>query len=163
MKKNITLAALLMLFALVFTSCNDKKSEWRYFYGYSVDDIAGHYDFSNIPDAFEFLTESDEVFICEDATLTVQKLTESTVEIQLKCPDEEYNQTFNGKPYSANDDFRVYLYRGIMEVPDYELHAIVYTNEKGQVRLHGYGRKRKGGDPLVGDYWVNWYFDVIKN
>ena len=163
MKKHITLAAVLMLFALVFTSCGDKKSEWKYFYGYSVDDIVGHYDYSNLSDAFEFITESNEVFICEDAIVTVEKLTESTVQIQLKCPDEGYNQTFTGKPNSANDDFRVYLYQGFEDVPDYELHAIVYTNEKGEVRLHGYGRKLKGGDPVIGWYWENWYFDVIKN
>lgn len=162
MKKHITLAAMLMLFAFVFSGC-EKKSEWMYLYGYTVDDIAGDYHYSNVSGAFEFLTGSDEVFICRDAILTVEKLTERTVQIHLKCPDEGYNQTFVGQPFSANNDFRVYLYLGSEEVPQYELHASVYTNEKGEVRLHGYGRKAKGGDPLIGMYWENWYFDMIKN
>ena len=51
MKKNITLAALFMLVALVFTGC-EKKNEWSYFYNYSVDDIAGDYHYSNVSNAF---------------------------------------------------------------------------------------------------------------
>ena len=162
MKKHITLAAVLMLFALVFTGC-EKKNEWSYFNNYSVDDIAGDYHYSNVSNAVEFLEEGEDVHICEDAILSIQKLSETTVEIHLKCPDEGYDRTFVGKPFNANNDFRIYLYHGMEEVPDYELHAIVYTNEKGDVRLHGYGRKRKGGDPVIGDYWENWYFDMIKN
>ena len=162
MKKNIKLAAILTLFVVLFAGC-EKKNEWRYFYNYSIDDIVGTYHYSNVSNAFEFLTESDALFICEDAELTIVKESETTVQIHLKCPDEEYDRTFVGKPFNAKNDFRIYLYQGIEEVPTYELHSIVYTNEKGDIRLHGYGRKRRGGDPVVGDYWENWYFDMIKN
>lgn len=162
MKKNIVLSALLVILALAFSGCEKKKAAWDYLYNYSVDDIAGQYVYSNVPDAFEYVTEGPEVSICEDAELTIQKLSETTVQIRLRCPDEGYDQTFEGKPFSAENDYRIYLRKGLDPGhPDYEIHATVYANKKGVIRLHGYGRKTKY-HPVDGWYFENWYFDVIK-
>lgn len=160
MKKNIKLAALLTLFVVLFAGC-EKKNEWRYFYNYSIDDIVGTYHYSNVSNAFEFLTESDALSICEDAELTIVKESETMVRVHLKCPDEGYNQTFVGNPINARDDFRIYLNKEELG-REYEFDAIVYTNDKGDIRLHGYGRKGKS-DPNIGHYWENWYFDMIKD
>ena len=163
MKRNIIWAAFLLMFALVFSGCEKKKTEWTYLYGYTVDDIAGTYHYSNIADAFDLITESNDVFICEDAILTVRKNTETTVEIRLKCPDEGYDQTFDGQPFNATDDFRIYLRKGSEPTrPTFELNATVYTNKQGEIRLHGYGRKLKYHHE-DGWYYQNWYFDMIKD
>ena len=163
MKKTITLAALLLMIALVFSGCGKKKTEWNYLYNYSVDDIAGSYQYSSIEDAFELIQESNDVFVCEDAILTVTKLSETSVRIRLKCPDENFDHTFEGQPFSATDDYRIYLKKGDDPLhPSYEIHASVYTNKQGEIRLHGYGRKTRYHHE-DGWYFQNWYFDVIKN
>lgn len=162
MKKSFSLTALLLMLALVFSGCGKKKTEWNYLYDYSVDDIAGTYHFSNVENAFELIVESNDVRICEDAILTVTKLSETTVRIHLKCPDENYDQTFEGQPFDFTGDYRVYLKKGDDLHPTYEINASVYTNKQGEIRLHGYGRKSKY-HPEDGWYFQNWYFDVIKN
>ena len=160
MKKNITFATILLLLALVFSGCEKKKSEWTIFYNYSVDDIVGDYHYSNVSNAFEYIVEGSTVHICEDAFVMISKLTETSVQITLKCPDEGYNQTFIGTPFNNNDDFKIYL-----EAPLYEFNAIVYTNEKGEIRLHGNGRKIIGstGGPHSQPLFDNWYYDVVKD
>lgn len=160
MKRNIKLTTMLLLLALVFSGCEKKKSDWTIFYNYSVDDIAGDYHYSNVSNAFEYVSEGSSVHICEDAVVTVVKLSETTVQLTLKCPDEGYNQTFIGTPFKNNDDFKIYL-----EASQYEFNAIVYTNEKGEIRLHGNGRKIIGytGGSHSQPIFDNWYYDVIKD
>ena len=163
MKKTITLAALLLTLALAFSGCWKKKTEWNYLYDYSVDDITGTYHFSNVENAFELINESNDVRICEDAILIVTKLSETTVRIHLKCPDEDYDQTFEGQPFNTTEDYRIYLKKGDDPLhPSYEIHAIVYTNKQGETRLHGYGRKARYHSE-DGWYFQNWYFDMIKD
>lgn len=161
MKKNITLATLLLLVAFVFSGCGKKESEWTYFYNYSVDDIVGDYHYSSVSDAFQYIVEGSSVHICEDAILTIEKLTETTVQITLKCPDEGFNQTFVGTPFNNNDDFKIYLEASML----YEFNAIVHTNKKGEIRLHGNGRKIIGytGGAHSQPIFENWYYDVIKD
>lgn len=160
MKKNITLATMFLLLVFVFSGCGKKKSDWTFFYNYSVDDIVGDYHYSNVSNAFEYISESSTVHICEDAFVTIEKLSETSVQITLKCPDEGYNQTFMGTPYKNDDDFKIYL-----EKPSYEFNAMVYTNEKGEIRLHGNGRKIIGytGGSHSQPIFANWYYDVVKD
>ncbi len=163
MKKSFSLTALLLMLAMVFSGCGKKKTEWSYLYNYSIDDIAGTYHYSNVENAFELINENNDVHSCEDAILTVTKLSETTVRIRLQCPDENYDQTFEGQPFNATGDYRVYLKKGDDSLhPSYEINASVYTNKQGEIRLHGNGRKSKY-HPTDGWYFQNWYFDVIKN
>ena len=166
--KKILISAFFLLIAVAFIGCDGKKNEWNYKYGYTNDDIIGTYHYSNLSDAFESLTESEYCFLCDDAEITVSSYQENSVKFTIKCPNENYNQTFTGRPTYNEDDFMISMTNNSIELnTEYTLMASVYTNVKGEIRLHGFARKIIYGVDLNQQQFVkfcyNYYFDVIKN
>lgn len=179
MKKNITLSALLLILALLFAGCG-KKKEWSYLFGYTVDDIAGTYTYSNIEDAFETLTENDYCHICPDAEVTITKLTDETIKFKINCPEENFSREWVGKPTKTNGDFMIRMSSGYQmrvgtKFKSYNLSSSVYQNENQDTRLHGFASICKyevefpfaPADSTVVDtvltQAVNYYFDMIKD
>ena len=178
MKKHNTLAAVLMLFALVFTGC-EKKNEWSKYSGYSNEDIIGNYSYSNVTDAFYGLSEGEFCHICPDAEISITGLTDNTVKFVIKCPEAEFSREYIGTPRKFKNDFMVqmtsgYLSRGSNKLKSYTLTSYVYKNEVGKIRLHGFASYNKFNveHPVPSDLTivdtvliqsVNYYFDMIKD
>lgn len=179
MKKYITSAALLLVLALVLSGC-EKKKEWNYRYGYSVDDIAGTYSYSNYESAFDLLTENQYCHICTDAEITVTKLSDKSIKFRINCPEENFSREFVGTPNKNKNDFMINLSSGYMtragstRFKAYNLTGYVYQNEAQNIRLHGFANfcKYKVEYPVPNDSTVvdtvliqatNYYFDMIKD
>lgn len=179
MKQTIRFTALLLCLTLALFSCkkNKKESEWSSFFGYSVDDIAGKYSYSNVSDAFDVITENDDVHICMDADIDIQKLTESTVEFDINCPEAEFRRSFVGCPAKNKNDNLLQLSSGYWKGRDgtiraYNVLADVYKNDQSQIRLHGFASldvykiisdsNQIGSDTIV-ESRTAYYFDVIKD
>lgn len=177
MKKTIRLSVWLLLLIVTLASCHKKKSEWSYFYNYSLDDIAGDYTYSNMTDVFDVITENDDIHICEDAVLNIQKLSGTTIGLDIKCPEAEFTYSFVGRPAKNKNDYMVQLSSGYIngyngKIMAYNLQADVYKNAQAQTRLHGFASfdtykvvndaNQIGSDTIV-DRRIAYYFDVIKN
>ena len=167
MKKTL-ISAFFILLAVAFVGCKDEKKGWDYLYGYTNDDIIGTYHFSNVADAFESLTPSEYCYLCDDAEVTISSYQENSVKFTIKCPEEGYNQTFTGRPTYNEDDFLINMSVNPFEPnTEYTVTASVYTNAKGEIRLHGFARKIIYGVDLNQQQFVqfcyNYYFDVIKD
>ena len=150
--KNIRILSVLFLLSLFFVSCEEEQNnEWERYYGYTNEEIIGSYSNSNVADAFDGLTESLYCHVCDDARITVTAESENMVRFSVNSAEAALNTSLKGNPALNDDDFLITL----VDSP-YELTAYVYTNAKGQLRLHGFVRT---------DYpnLVNYYFDVIKN
>lgn len=156
--KNYRLFALLCLLSVWFASCN-KKNEWKDFYGYTSQDIAGSYSPSNVVDAFEGLTEGELCHICHDAQIDISSIG-SKIKLDFKGVSEGLNKSWTGDPTLNDNDFLLQMGNISGGMP--EILATVYTNQTHQVRLHGYVRKVKSYNP-EGPVYINYYFDVIKN
>ena len=151
MKKNITLAALFMLVALVFSSC-EKKNEWSYYHGFTNEDVVGSYSWSNIDNAFDGLLESSNCHLCDGAKIVITKSTENLVRLRFENETPSLNVTVEDNSTQPGNDFMIKM----SENP-YEVSAYVYKNEKTQIRLHGFVRK------TTAEYGpINYWFDVIK-
>lgn len=179
MKNNITLAALLLLFVVIFSGC-EKKKEWNYRYGYTVDDIAGSYTYSNIESSFDQLTENQYCHICTDAEINITKLTDQTIKFKINCPDENFSREWVGKPSKTSNDFMLHMSSGYMirggrtRFKAYNLTGYVYQNEAQNIRVHGFASfcKYELQYPLAPDssfvdtaliQATNYYFDMIKD
>lgn len=180
MRKQITLAAMLMLLAIVVTSCGDKKSEWTNYYGYTNEDIIGEYSYSNNADAFYGLEESEYCHLCPDAEISISKLSDKTVKFKINCPEAGFSREFIGSPRKFKDDFMVqmrsnYFSRaGSTRLKAYFVTSYVSTNDNQDIHLHGFAsyKKFKVEYPVPADSTVvdtvlvqatNYYFDVIKD
>lgn len=161
-----------LLMALTFVSCKEEKKEWNNFYGYSNEDIVGEYSYSNAPDAFWKLIESDEGHLCPDAEVTVASVSEQSILFKVVCPDHGFQKNFTGRPTLNQNDFLVRLYTGMSNLKRYGLTAEVLKNEQDDIRLSGFvtedhykrvGSAETGSYDTVYDYSVKYYFDVIKN
>ena len=157
--KKYRLLALLLLLGLAFGSCN-KKTVWNVFFGYSIQDVIGTYGPSNVVDAFDGLTESDLCHICSDAQITIANVG-GRIRLDFKSVKAGMERSYTGNPILNDDDFLLQL----GDIPGYhvpEVLATVYTNEKQEIRLHGYVRKLKSST-LEGPVYINYYFDVVTN
>ncbi len=151
MKKNKYLLLLFVL-GLLFVSCEKQpQNEWNNFYGYTNEEIAGAYSFSNVMDAFDGLTESIYCHICEDAKITISADASSKIHFDMRSVKAGLNISLEGPTGLNSDDFLINFVDG-----EYELLAHVYSKASGQIRLHGFVRTTYPG-------LVNYYFDVVKN
>ena len=146
--KNIKLLALLCMLAFGFASCKEQQSEWRNFLGYTSQDVIGTYSASGLPAAFDGLTEGSYCHICRDAQVKITN-TGSKLKIEVKSNSTGLNWSQVGNPFHNSNDFMMQL--GV--APELDFLATVYTNDKKDIRLHGYVRKNQ----------VTYWFDVIKD
>ncbi len=177
MKQTIRFSALLFCLTMAMVSCNKNKTQWSSFYGYSLDDIVGKYSYSDEPKAFDRITESEDVHICEDASIEIKKLSETMVSFDIDCPEAEFRQSFVGRPTKNKNDNLIQLSSGYNKGRDgtisaYNVLADVYKNDESQIRLHGFASfdiykvvsdaNQIGSDTIV-ESRTAYYFDVIKN
>ena len=173
--KNCKLMALLCLMGLFLASCEDSKTEWENFYGYTNDDIIGTYSFSNVSDAFEGV-EGFGRYACDNAEISVARFSGSRVEFNINCPSQGFNRTFTGVPSPNDGDFMVHMSSGYQHYGSgrlraYNLTGYVLKNAKQQVRMHGFASVNTyklvaletGGTDTIPDDGKFYYFDVIKN
>jgi hypothetical protein len=172
--KNIKYLLVLFILSLLFVSCEKQpQKEWTKLYGYTAEEIAGTYAFSNISDAFESLTENAYCHVCEDAKIDITAGSANTIEFHVNCPSDEFNRTFEGRPRATDDDYLINLtYPAISSHPSYELTAYVYKNHQGDIRIHGFARHviyetvynpSTEQNDYVPKSNINYWFDVIKN
>lgn len=172
MKKFKYLSALLVLCAL-FVSCGEpKEKEWVKLFGYTTEDIAGTYSFSNVEDAFEALTEGTYCHICNDAQISITATSSSIIQFSVDCPDAGFHKIFEGRPRMTDNDYTINLgSTALNNHPEYGLTAYVYENKQGDIRIHGNAQYIEW--ILVTNSYgqleykikskINYYFDVIKN
>ena len=172
MNKSIIACALWLLGALALTSCKpDQKNEWGKFYGYTIGDIVGAYTFSNAPDAFDQLIESDEGHLCRDAEVNVSANGPETVLFRVSCPDHNFQRSFSGRPAMGSNAFLVSMSSGWVNLKQYTLMSEVLKNGQNNIRLSGFVSEdhyERVYNPLeskydtVYDHSVKYYFDVMK-
>ena len=172
--KHIKLLSMMFLLGVLFVACKEqpKDQEWSKFSGYTTEDIAGTYAFSNIADAFDGLIESQYCHICEDARITVTASSANIIQFEVNCPGAGFHKLFEGRPWTYDDDYIINIGGTSSNThPEYGLTAYVYENEQGEVRLHGYAQYIEwvviidsyGQEEYKIKSKTNYYFDVIKN
>ena len=173
MKKSFVLSVFCLLVAVAFVSCEKKKQqEWSKFYGYAIDDISGQYSYSEAPDAFSGLIESDEGHLCPDAEVSVSPTSAQTVLVNVVCPERNFQKCFSGRPNLNANAFLIDMYGSMINFKRYGITAEVLKNAEDDVRLKGfvtedhfvrvYDNVAQAYDTLY-DYSIKYYFDVIKN
>jgi hypothetical protein len=173
MKKTITLSMICLLFAAAFVSCGkNEKKEWSRFIGYTVNDIAGQYAFSNASDAFSSLMESEEGHLCSDAIVSIYANSAQTISLTVDYPDHNFQKSFSGKPSLSPNPFLISMYGNMVNYRQYGVSAEVMKNEQNDIRLKGfvtedhyqriYDEVAQAYDTVY-DYSIKYYFDVIKN
>ena len=164
MKRMRVLPLLLMVGVLLVACQKDATKEWEKFSGYTIDDIKGTYNYSNVSGVFDDLTENSYCHLCDDALVTIASslISTSSIDFTVNCPKAVFKKTFSGRPTLNDNDFLISMSIPTGEVhPSYELTAYVYRNAKGDIRLHGFARHvhHPGTEE---EYKVNYYFDVLK-
>ena len=153
--KKLSIISLLLLLCFVLGSCNKNKT------GYTINDIAGEYTFSNAADAFEGLEADAYTYLCDDALITITRDGKNSVDFRLSCPNEEHNAHFNGAPFQNENDsvIRMSYDYGYGKYPPNESTVIANVSKMdGKIRLQGYHYFYSGLSALSYFY----YFDVLK-
>lgn len=172
--KNIKYLLVLLVMSIFFVSCEkqSQENEWKHLKGYTVDDIAGTYAFSNITDAFDGLTPGTGCHICKDAQITITATSGNIVEINVNCPNDNFSHSFGGRPRMNDDDYLIkFGATPSNNHPTYGLLAYVYENEQGDIRLSGHAEyiewkiiiNSEGEQEYKFKSKTSYYFDVIKN
>ena len=173
MKKLLFLSVFCLFIATAFVSCEkEKQQEWGKFYGYAIDDISGQYTYSNDPNAFLGLIESDEGHLCPDAEVSVSPTSAQTILFSLVCPERNFQKSFSGRPSPNASAFLIDMYGSMINYKQYGVTAEVLKNAENDVRLKGFVTEdhyKRVFDNMaqaydtVYDYSIKYYFDVIKN
>lgn len=172
MKKTIVVCTLCLLGTMVLVSCQkEPKKEWSKFYGYTVKDIVGEYAYSNVPDAFVGLLESDEGHLCYDAEVNISSTSEQTILFHMASPSRNFQRNFSGRPALTNGAFLITMSSSWVNLKKYTLTSEVLKNDQSNIRLNGFVSEdhyERVYNPLqskydtVYDYSVKYYFDVSK-
>ena len=183
MKKSVLFVAFVTI-VLAFSSCGS-NNEWQKFYGYTPNDIAGEYIFSNQPDAFQSLTEGEFCHLCKDAIINIVPSNENNIRFEMVCEDENYHKIYVGKAPLNSHDFMIDIKGNVQPISStsfnvFNLNSRVYHNAEGKIRLEGnsacnrYNVKQNiiydsEHVPVDTTYdttlysSTRYYFDVIKN
>ena len=170
--------------AVAYVSCKKDKSEWSDFRGYTRDDVAGTYVFSESGEAFKNLTEGDYCILCPEAEINIVKSGQESVKFKINCPDHNYNKEFVGKTPLNPNDFLIDIrgnkqWQGPSSFIQNRVQSRVYRNDKNEIRLAGsgiqdayeikehfiYGEQHQIVDTIYDTIFKssrNYYFDVIK-
>jgi small nuclear ribonucleoprotein (snRNP)-like protein len=153
--KRITLLLATAFCVIVLASCK-KDPAWERFWGFTKDDIVGHYVANPDESLYEELpTEGVKVY--DNAVIDITSLSGNLISIKLNIPDVLNNKTFSGTLYSADDNSDIVLLNG-----NEDIQMTVYKNEKGLVRLHGREKHYHYDANHVLVSSENYGFDVIK-
>lgn len=155
--KRIT-AILATTLCLVFlASCEkDPVKEWSRFFGFTKDDIVGHYN-PNPDESLYHEQPTEGVKVYSDAVIDVIALQDDYVSIRINIPSVPLNKVFSGVPYFNESNSDIVLSNG-----NDDLRMTVYKNGKGQVRFHGRQKRYIYGPNYEVVDSKNYGFDVIK-
>ena len=152
MKKTILF---LIALGLLCASCEKTPvNEWNRFYGFTKDDIAGHYEANPDESLYEELP-TEGVTVYNTATIDITSLQDNRVSLRIVIP-HVINKVFSGV-VNGDDSTSDLILNGFGE----NIMATVYKNSKGQIRMHGRvkgDRHQRDEDPVIEIYG----FDVLK-
>ena len=147
----------LVAICLLFLSCEKTPvNEWDRFYGFSKDDIVGHYEANPDESLYQDLP-TPGVTVYNNATIDITPLSDNAISIRLVIPSV-INKVFSGA-FNNDEESSDLVLRNFNE----DIMVTVYRNDKGQIRLHGREKRyRYDADGNLVD--SNYYgFDVIKS
>ena len=151
--RKVTLIITAITFMMV--SCTKPEEEWDRFYGFTQEDIVGHYEANPDESLYEELPAG--MVIYDNASIDVTATGTVSVSLHIVIPSV-INKQFSGT-IDMQDEQRSDLI--LRNNNGEDVMMTVYKNENGRVRFHGrvkhYGPQN---NPYVGD--VNWGFDVLK-
>lgn len=155
----ITKTLLAIAIGLLFVSISCKKSptesEWSRFYGYTKNDIVGHYEANPDESLYQDLP-TEGVAVYDNATIDIVELSENSISLRIVIPGV-LNKNFSGAIYT-NEQISDLTLQNFNE----DIMMTVYKNSKGQVRFHGRVKHYyyNADHELVNSN--NYGFDVIK-
>ena len=155
--KRITTLLVSALCAIFLVSCekDQNNSQWHRFYGFTKDDIVGHYKANPDPSAYQELpTEGVKVY--DNATVDVTSIGENHVSICLNIPKVLINKTFSGAVYTADDNSDLAMKNG-----NEDIRMTIYKSNSGQVRLKGWQKRYYYDANQVLINSDNYGFDVV--
>lgn len=130
--KKLFIILLMLVSATTLNSCgNDEDNNtWNRFYGYTKDDIVGHYE-ANPDEACYVPLPTEGVAVYRNVTIDITPLENNLVSLRIIIPNE-INKVFTGAAnLNENDsDLGFHNYNE-------DILFTVYKNEQNQVRLHG--------------------------
>lgn len=145
----------LIAMGLLCASCEKTPvNEWNRFYGFTKDDIVGHYDANPDESLYEELP-TEGVTVYNTVTIDITSLQDNMVSLRIVIP-HVINKAFSGV-INGDDSTSDLILNGFGE----DIMATVYKNSKGQIRMHGRvkgDRHHRDGDPVINVYG----FDVLK-
>lgn len=165
---------LLLSLLIACVSCEKQKTdEWKYWFGYTKEDVIGTYSHSNLSDAFSGLSDGEFSVLCDDAEITVTAGEGNQIGFLLKSAKAGLSHPFSGIPSLNGDDFLIQLQDSKVNISSsqfyvFRLSARVLQDNDGRVRLQGSASKdyyvisQNHPDPVF-DYKKSYYFDVINN
>lgn len=151
------IALFLVSISLLFASCEKTpQDEWNRFYGFTKDDIVGHYNANPDESLYEALP-TPGVAVYDNASIDIQALSDNQVSLHIVIPGT-INKVFSGAviPGESTSD--------MMFVNDNneDISMTVYKNSQNQVRLHGRVKRYHYDAHHILEDSDNWGFDVIK-
>ncbi|MBR4147079.1 MAG: hypothetical protein IKU00_04210 [Bacteroidales bacterium] len=147
----------LIALCLLCLSCEKTPvNEWDRFYGFTKDDIVGHYEANPDESLYQELP-TQGVTVYSNATIDITSLSGNSISIRIVIPSV-INKVFSGAVNNEENSSDLVL-RNFNE----DIMMTVYKNSKGQIRMHGrVKRYRYDSDGILID--SNYYgFDVIKS
>jgi len=129
--KRITAIIATALCFIFLTSCEKEAvDEWHRFWGFTNQDIAGHYDANPDESIYKPLPTAG-IVVYSNASMEVTALAGKGVSIQINIPSV-INRTFSGTVYTSEGNSDIVIENG-----NYDIRMTVYKNDTGGVRFHG--------------------------
>lgn len=151
MIKKQPILLLFLCITMLFTSCEKDKIHWEKYFGYTREDVVGHYE-SIDDESYYGDLPTELVDLYNNVTLDIQAGDGNTARVHIVIPDK-LNRWFSGVVPQNDDDFII----DMSGFDNYDFLATVYKSQDGTIRLHGRVNKYTS-------YQANvcYGFDVIK-
>lgn len=158
---------LIVAISLLLVSCGkDPESEWGRFYGFTQDDVVGHYEANPDESIYEALPTAG-ITVYNNASIDISAVGSANISLHIVIPGT-INKSFSG-PLDMSDNNRsdITLTNVISNTNKEDIMMTVYKNDKGKVRFHGrvkryYYRLDNETHQFILERSDNWGFDVIK-
>lgn len=156
MKRITTILATALILVFCSSCEKDPVNEWSRFFGFTKDDVIGHYEPNPDESLYEELPTAG-VKVYSDAVIDVVPLSDNLVSIRIRIPSVPLNKVFSGTIYSESSNSDIVLSNG-----NDDIRMTVYKNDKGQVRFHGRQKRYIYGPTYEVVDSDNYGFDVIR-
>jgi len=160
--------ATLIITAITFllASCGKPEEEWSRFYGFTQEDIVGHYEANPDESLYEELPTSG-ITVYDNVTMEVGAVGDHSLSIRIVIPGVG-TKTFSGAIDMSDDNRSDIILTNVINTTNKEdIMMTVYKNAEGRARFHGrvkryYYRFNTETHELSLYRSDNWGFDVIK-